>query len=262
MVQHPIRSRRAGSLRASVVGVVALISSTFGTSTALRAERVQLELVLALDASLSVSVEEFALQLHGLAEAFRNEAVVAAIRAAGDHGIAVLLLQWSDRAQQTIAVDWTAVRDAAGARALADKIARAPRAYSGAGTAIGRALETAIPLFRMNGFEGDRKVIDLSGDGIDNRGPLPPGIRDTAVAAGITVNALAILNEDPYLDIYYQRNVIGGAGAFVMTAVDYRDFAVAIVRKLIREIAGQPVAEGLPDTGPGLAAASFPTPGP
>jgi hypothetical protein len=234
------------------------MTSTVGLPAALHAERVDLELVLALDASLSVDDEEFALQLHGLAEAFRNEAVVAAIRAAGDHGIAVLLLQWSDRAQQSVAVDWTAVRDAAGARALADKIARAPRAYSGAGTAIGRALETAIPLFRSNGFEGDRRVIDLSGDGIDNRGPLPPEIRDAAVAAGITVNALAILNEDPYLDAYYQRNVIGGTGAFVMTAVDYRDFAVAIVRKLIREIADQPLAERPRDSWPRRVAASRP----
>ena len=258
MMQHSTRNRRAGLLRAGVFGVLALLTLTLGASKAARAERVQLELVLALDVSLSVNDEEFALQLHGLAEAFRNEAVVAAIGAVGDHGIAVLLLQWSDRAEQTIAVDWTAVRDGADARALAEKIARAPRAHSGAGTAIGRALETAIPLFRMNGFEGDRKVIDLSGDGIDNRGPLPPGIRDTAVAAGITLNALAILNEDPYLDIYYQRNVIGGTGAFVMTAVDYRDFAVAIIRKLIREISDQPIAERLPDTGPGLAAASLP----
>jgi hypothetical protein len=234
---------------------VAFLSSTLAAPAALTAERVQLELVLALDVSLSVSDEEFALQLHGLAEAFRSEAVVAAIRAAGDHGIAVLLLQWSDRAQQEIAVDWTAVRNATDARALADRIARAPRTYSG-GTAIGRALETAIPLFRNNGFEGDRRVIDLSGDGIDNRGPLPPKIRDAAVAAGITVNALAILNEDPYLDMYYERNVIGGMGAFVMTAVDYRDFAVAIVRKLIREISDQPVAERPADKGPLVATVS------
>ncbi|MDH3911137.1 MAG: DUF1194 domain-containing protein [Rhodospirillales bacterium] len=258
MMQHSTRSRRAGWLRAGVFGALALISSTLGVSVAVRAERVQLELVLALDASLSVSDEEFALQLHGLAEAFRNEAVVAAIRAAGDHGIAVLLLQWSDRAEQTVAVDWTAVRDAVGARALAEKIGQAPRAHSGAGTAIGRALETAIPLFRMNGFEGDRKVIDLSGDGVDNRGPLPDKIRRIAVAAGITVNALAILNENRFLDRYYERNVIGGTGAFVMTAVDYRDFAVAIVRKLIREISDQPLAERSPDIGHGLAAASLP----
>ncbi len=250
----PVRSALCGLLALSVSGLVA--------PSAPRAERVQLELVLALDASLSVSDEEFALQLHGLAEAFRNEAVVAAIRAAGDHGIAVLLLQWSDRAQQTISVGWTAVRDAAGARALADEIARTPRAYSGAGTAIGRALETAIPLFQSNGFEGDRRVIDLSGDGIDNRGPLPPRIRDIAVAAGITVNALAILNEDPYLDVYYQRNVIGGTGAFVMTALDYRDFAAAIVRKLIREISDQPLAQRPPDVESGTTAAALPVRGP
>ncbi len=225
-------------------GFLLAILFLLGPPTALRAERVQLELILAIDASLSVSNVEFALQLQGLANAFRNEAVVAAIRAAGDHGIAVMLLQWSDRAQQAISVDWSLIKDAESAAAFALRVARAPRAYDGAGTAIGRALETSIPLFQANGFQGDRRVIDLSGDGIDNRGPLPGGIRDIAVASGIVVNGLAILNEDRYLDLYYEKNVIGGTGAFVMTAVDYEDFAVAIVRKLIREISDQPVAEG------------------
>ena len=226
------------------LAAAAAVLCLLGPPTALRAERVQLELILAVDASLSVSDEEFALQLQGLADAFRNEAVVAAIRAAGDHGIAVMLLQWSDRAQQAVSVDWTLVRDTGSASAFAQLVARAPRAYDGAGTAIGRALETSIPMFQANGFEGDRRVIDLSGDGIDNRGPLPGQMRDIAVALGIVVNGLAILNEDRYLDLYYEKNVIGGTGAFVMTAVDYEDFAVAIVRKLIREISDQPVAAG------------------
>ncbi len=227
-----------------MLGAVAVLCFALSSPAAGRAERVQLELILAVDASLSVSDEEFALQLRGLAEAFTNQAVVAAIRAAGDHGIAVMLLQWSDRAQQAVSVDWTLVRDTGSASVFAQMVARAPRAYDGAGTAIGRALETAIRLFQGNGFEGDRRVIDLSGDGIDNRGPLPGGIRDIAVALGIVVNGLAILNEDRYLDLYYQKNVIGGTGAFVMTAVDYEDFAAAIVRKLIREISDQPLAEG------------------
>jgi hypothetical protein len=226
-----------------VLGALALLCLALSAPRAVQAERVQLELILAVDASLSVSNEEFALQLHGLAAAFRNKTVVAAIRSAGDQGIAVMLLQWSDRAQQAVSVDWTLVRDARSASVFAQKLVRASRAYDGAGTAIGRALETSIPLFQGNGFEGDRRVIDLSGDGIDNRGPLPAQMRDIAVASGIVVNGLAILNEDRYLDLYYEQNVIGGTGAFVMTAVDYQDFASAIVRKLIREISDQPVAE-------------------
>ena len=226
-----------------MLGALALLCFASSSPTALRAERVQLELILAVDASLSVSDEEFALQLQGLAKAFRNETVVAAIRASGDHGVAVMLLQWSDRAQQAVSVDWTLVRDTGSASVFAQLVARAPRAYDGAGTAIGRALETSIPLFQSNGFEGDRRVIDLSGDGIDNRGPLPARMRDIAVASGIVVNGLAILNEDRYLDLYYEKNVIGGTGAFVVTAADYEDFAAAIVRKLIREISDQPLAQ-------------------
>lgn len=210
------------------------------------AEPVQLELILAVDTSLSVSNEEFALQMQGLANAFRDRAVIAAIRAAGDHGIAVMLMQWSDRLQQQVTTDWTVVRDAAGSYGFADRIDRSARYFDGAGTAIARAMEFAVPLFRDNGLEGDRKVIDLSGDGIDNRGPLPRTLHGLTVAEGITVNGLAILNEDKFLDRYYADNVIAGTGAFVMIAADYRDFAEAIIRKLIREISAAPVAEAPP----------------
>ena len=209
----------------------------------------QLELILAVDTSLSVSNEEFALQMGGLADAFRSEQVIGAIRGVGDHGIAVTLIQWSDRTQQRAVVDWSLIRDAAGAFAFAERLDRAPRHFDGAGTALAKAVLFAIPLFQNNGLEGDRKVIDVSGDGIDNRGPLPYNARRVAVAAGITINGLAILNEDQYLDLYYAENVIGGSGAFVMTAADYRDFAQAIARKLIREIGEPPVAQG-PGPGP------------
>jgi hypothetical protein len=217
--------------------------------TASRAEPVELELILAVDTSLSVSDAEFRLQMEGLADAFRHEAVIAAIRVAGGNGIGVTLIQWSDRTQQEVSLDWSLIRDAAESRAFADRIDNTPRNYFGAGTALAAALNASIPMFDNNGLEGSRRVIDVSGDGIDNRGPLPPKIRDLAVMAGITINGLAILNEDPYLDLYYARNVIGGTGAFVITASDYVDFAQAIVRKLVREIAAPPVA-GVPDTAP------------
>ncbi len=216
----------------------------------------QLELVLAVDVSLSVSTEEFYLQAFGLAEAFRHEAVIGAIRSVGDDGIAVSLIQWSDNNQQIVAVDWALLTDRASAESFAARISRMSRQFDGAGTAISRALEASLAMFWRNSFVGDRKVVDISGDGIDNRGPTPRSWRDIAASYGVMVNGLAILNEDKYLDRYYANNVIGGTGDFVIAAADYEDFANAIIRKLIHEISGAPVAEAPgsgADTAPRIA---------
>ncbi len=204
---------------------------------------VGLELVLAVDASSSVSVVEFALQMGGLARAFRRPEVVEAIRVSGDLGIAVALVQWSDARKQFLAVGWHWLRDAAGAAAFAARIDATPRYLIGGGTAIGGALKYATAQFQDNGFSGLRKIIDLSGDGRTNQGAHPEPLRDAAVAQGITINGLAILNEDPAVDSYYRYYVIGGAGAFVMTANDYRAYEDAIIAKLVREIAAVPVAQ-------------------
>lgn len=203
---------------------------------------VDLELVLAVDSSSSVSTEEFDLQMQGLAAAFRDAIVVEAIQAGGDRGIAVTVVQWSDNRKQFVAVDWLHVHDAGSAETLASEIEKAPRFLIGGGTAIGGALEFAVRQFELNDFEGVRKVIDVSGDGRTNQGARPDQIRDAAVARGITINGLAILNEDAYVDRYYRYNVIGGTGAFVMTASDYSDFAAAMREKLVKEIAGVPIA--------------------
>ena len=214
-----------------------------GARQALSQDAVDLELVLAVDISLSVSDAEFALQMQGMAFAFASPAVAAAIRAAGDLGIAVTLIQWSDRRQQQVSLPWTKVTDAASAQQLAARIATIPRAFGGAGTAIGGAISSALPLFDANGLSAPRRIIDISGDGIDNRGPFARTFWADAARAGVTINGLAILNEDPKLDLYYQRNVIFGPGAFVITAVDYDDFARAILAKLVREISDVPIAE-------------------
>jgi hypothetical protein len=213
-------------------------------------EPVDLELVLAVDASSSVSAEEFDLQIKGLAEAFRSPEVLAAVQAGGDLGIAVSLMQWSDNRKQVLAVDWSAVRDETSTLALADQIEATPRYLVGGGTAIGGAIHFAVRQFDNNGFEGRRRVIDVSGDGRTNQGSQPSDERDVAVALGITINGLAILNEDPTVDNYYYRNVIGGTGAFVLTANDYESYALAILSKLIREIGSVPIAEVLPLDGP------------
>ncbi len=203
---------------------------------------VDLELVLAVDASSSVSANEFELQIQGLARAFRDPRVLQAIRAAGELGVAVSLVQWSDHRKQFLAVDWTLVADSDGARAFADEVADTPRFVIGGGTAIGGALNFAMRLLGGNDYQGRRRVIDVSGDGRANQGAEPAKLRDRAVALGITINGLAILNEDMTVADYYRDQVIGGAGAFVMTANDYESYALAILTKLLREIAGALIA--------------------
>lgn len=226
------------SITAALTGVL-LIPTTV---PALAQERpVDLELVLAVDASASVSGEEFDLQVRGLAEAFRHRSVGQAIRAAGDLGLAVALVQWAGDQQQVLAIDWMTVRDESTASRFAKEVEHVIRSIAG-NTAIGSALEFAIGQLEGNGFAGRRRVIDVSGDGRNNSGSAAWLARDLAVARGITVNGLAILNEDPMLDRYYVTNVIGGPGAFVMTANDYDAYRLAIVAKLIKEIAGAPTA--------------------
>ena len=228
--------RTAG--RAAAVMVLGWLATAPGA----RAEPVELELVLAVDSSFSVDREEFDLQMNGLAGAFRDPRVIAAIRAIGDHGIAVCLVQWADNGQQSMVLDWTAIHDAESAETFARRLEQTPRLLVGASTSITGALKFSMRQFELNKFEGQRLVIDVSGDGRHNQSTGPAIQRDRAVNMGITINGLAILNEDHRLDWYYRDHVIGGTGAFVMTAGSYRDFATAIVRKLIREIAGSPLA--------------------
>jgi hypothetical protein len=230
------------SITAALAGV--LLNPT--TVPALAQEwPVDLEIVLAVDVSGSVSDEEFNLQVRGLAEAFRHRSVGQAIRAAGDQGLAVALIQWADDDQHAVSVDWTVMRDAASARQFAKQVEEVSRTVYG-NTAIGDALEFAILQLEGNGFVGRRRVIDISGDGPSNQGSAARLIRDLAVARGITVNGLAILNEVPMLDQYYLTNVIGGPGAFVMTANDYAAYRLAnrlaILAKLVKEISGPPTA--------------------
>jgi len=203
---------------------------------------VDLELVLAVDVSSSVDGEEFELQIKGLAEAFRNPAVVDAIELAGENGIAVALVQWSSWNSQQLSVDWMRVGDPGSAAAMADRIAAAARFGDGGSTAIAGAIRFSTRQFEINGYEADRRAIDISGDGAANQGAQPSQYRDIAVASGITINGLAILNDNAQLDDYYAGHVIGGNAAFVMRATDYRDFAEAILHKLVREIAGPPIA--------------------
>jgi hypothetical protein len=202
---------------------------------------VDLELVLAVDVSGSVDPPEYQLQTRGLAQAFRDPEVLAAIQAPRRQGIAVALVQWSGRFQQALAVDWALIRDAPTAEAFARRIETMKRRFQ-AETGIASALDFALRQLQQNRFDGGRQVVDISGDGPSNVGPDPGAVRDAAVAARITINGLAIVNEIPSVDLYYADHVIGGPDAFLLVAKDYDDFARAIRRKLLREIESAPVA--------------------
>jgi hypothetical protein len=206
---------------------------------------VDLELVLLVDVSGSVDQREYALQMLGLAAAFRDPEVHAALEATGERGIAVCLVHWAGNRQQIMVIEWTHLTGLAGAFALAERIEAVPRRLIGE-TAVGEALQFAIGALESSGFAGFRQVIDISGDGPTNAGRLPAPVRNAAIAAGITINGLAIVNEVPDLDRYYRENVIGGPGAFLMVTEDYHTFAQAMRDKLIREIGGAALAGATP----------------
>ena len=208
---------------------------------AVAAEPVDMELIIAVDVSSSVDENEYRLQMGGIAAAFRNPSVLDAIRSLGPGGLAVLVMQWSDNREQAPVTGWRVIRSAADAVAYARELREAPRVIPGGQTSIAGAIEFAMGELATNGFEGNRQVIDVSGDGRANNGVHPMSLRDEAIEQGVTVNGLAILNEEPFLDDYFEHSVIGGAGAFLMVADDYRDFAASIQQKLLREI-GLPIA--------------------
>ena len=201
-----------------------------------RAETVDLELLLAVDVSPSINRKEYILQMRGLAEALRAPKVVAAILSLAPDGVALALMMWAGSKERRLAIGWRRLASRADAEAFAEAIDLAPRLRSRGGTAIGDAILHATSLIAGNAFTAARTVIDLSGDGRANQGIEPAWARDGALARGLTINALAILNEVRDLDAYFNARVIGGPAAFVEIADDFDDFAKAMKRKLAREI--------------------------
>ena len=202
---------------------------------------VDLELVLAVDVSSSVDEEEYQLQIRGVGAAFRHPDIIAAIESTGGNGIAVAMVQWSDNEEQALVGGWHIIKDAADAAEYARIIRRVPRIIAGGQTSIAGALTFAIDQINNNNIDSSRKVIDVSGDGRANNGVHPMKIRDIALDQNITINGLVIINDEPFLDGYFERGVIGGRGGFMMIAEDYRDYAAMILQKLLREI-GMPVS--------------------
>jgi len=219
---------------------VLLLLSLAAPAAAQRApasQYVDLALVLAVDASGSVDRVRFELQKQGYVAAFRHPRVLQAIQSGPSQSIAVIMMQWTGPALQVVTVPWTRVSDAASVEAFADKIAEAPRALFGGGTSISGAIDTSMALLFDNPYRAARRVIDISGDGANNRGRPAALARDDAVRRGVGINGLPILSLEPDLDRYYEQNVIGGPGAFVIAAKSYENFADAILKKLIAEIA-------------------------
>jgi hypothetical protein len=194
-------------------------------------------LVLAVDASGSVNQTRFELQRRGYADAFRSQQVLSAIQGGSARSIAVTMVQWTGPAMQVQVVPWMLVKDAASSQALADAIERAPRQLFGGGTSISGAIDHAMLILPNAPYRGLKRVIDISGDGSNNRGRDVREARDEAVKAGVVINGLPIVSLEFDLDKYYFNNVIGGPGAFIVPADSYDNFAQAVLRKLVLEIA-------------------------
>ena len=217
-------------------------------SAAASAETTDLLLVLSADVSRSVDYQKFQLQREGYAAAMSDPRVIEAIRS-GPHGrIAVSFVEWSGFGAQKLVVDWTAIGDAASARAFGDRVREAPRSFADR-TSISGGIDFSVEQLERSAYHAGRRVIDLSGDGTNNAGRDVELARNNAVAKGVTINGLVILSERPIpwnpehtnppggLAQYYRDRVIGGPGAFVMVAEDFNSFGRALINKLVAEIA-------------------------
>ncbi len=195
-----------------------------------------LALVLALDGSASVTFDEFNLLTGAMGAALKDPDVVAGL-IGGPGGASVLtLLLWSGTGAQEVMIDWVRIADEDHAATVAQAVADVPRIVRPGSTAIGEALLVAERLLAA-APPARRRVIDVIGDGRSNDGAPPGPIRDRLAAAGVTVNGLCMLHEEPDLLASYTAEVIGGPGAFALPCPDYAAFAEAMRRKLLREIA-------------------------
>lgn len=228
-------------------GTVAVVAAILLCGSVAAAEPVDLELILAVDVSRSIDEEEALLQREGYAEAFRHPAVINAIQSNANRRIAVAYVEWAGSHYQKLTIPWTIVSDAASGERYANVIMSQPR-VSERWTSISGAIDFSMRVFAISPYRGTRRVIDISGDGVNNNGRPASQARDEALAEGVTINGLVIMNDrpvpgfaesfsQPALDLFYRDHVIGGPGAFVVAIEDFSSFAYAIRNKLIREIA-------------------------
>jgi hypothetical protein len=221
---------------------------------------VDIELILAVDVSYSMDLDELAVQREGYAQAIISKEFLQALKAGQTGKIAVTYFEWSASNDQRIVIPWLVIDGPETADAAAAEILKAP-IRRGSRTSISGAINFAMPLFEQNPYHGLRRVIDISGAGPKNNGAPVLGARDAALEKGITINGLPIMVKEPSystmdienLDFYYEDCVIGGPGAFVVSIKDRDKFREAIRTKLLLEVAGRtperpvvPVAERAP----------------
>jgi hypothetical protein len=215
---------------------------------------VDVELVIAVDVSYSMDPEEQALQREGYVQALTSREFLSALREGTNGKIAITYFEWAGASDQKIIMPWRLIDGPEAADAVAAEIARAPYRRASR-TSISGALQFAKPLFDNSGYRGLRRVVDVSGDGANNSGPLVAPMRDDVLAAGITINGLPIMLKRPNfgsvdineLDIYYEDCVTGGSGSFVIPIRERVEFIKATRTKLVLEIAGrEPEARVIP----------------
>ena len=245
----------AGGLAAAAFALVAgAVPNPRFADRSPTAVSVDVELVLAVDVSYSMDPEEQALQREGYIQALTSREFLSALREGGNGKIAVTYFEWAGAADQKIVVPWRVIDGPESADSFAAEITNAPYRRASR-TSISGAINFGRALFDNSGYRGLRRVIDVSGDGANNAGPLVALTRDETVAAGITINGLPIMLkrsnmgyvDAEELDVYYEDCVIGGTGAFVVPIRDRSEFVKATRTKLILEIAGlQPDARVIP----------------
>ena len=208
---------------------------------------VDLEVILAADVSRSIDDGEFDLQRKGYAAALSDPHVLQAIRGRPGAAIGVCFIEWSGDEDQQVVVDWNEIRDEEDAGGMAAAILAAPRSFMGR-TSISAAIDFAMAHFATSKWQAARRIIDISGDGTNNSGRPITEARDEAIARGVTINGLAIINDKPNLGysahtqppgglpLYYQQNVVGGPNSFLLVVKDFNSFADAMAQKLVKEI--------------------------
>ena len=215
-------------------GLLALLA--LATPALAQETPVVIELVLALDSSASVDAREFDLQNEGIARAFRDPEVLQAVDNLRPYGAAIAIVQWGGPGETQVVLPFTHIESARDAKAFGFRVSLVRRWMRASSTSIATGINDARGLIESNGFEGQRKVIDVSGDGPDNSGDDLEGARQQALASGITINGLSIEAEETALHDYYGTHVIIGADSFVEPADGFEDFARAMKEKLVREL--------------------------
>ncbi len=250
----------AGAMAGGDVAGIAAPNPTNPLADKDAASSVDLELVLAVDVSYSMDMDELAIQREGYAQAIISKEFLQALKTGPTGKIAVTYFEWAASNDQKIIIPWRVIDGPETADAVANEIMKTPIRRASR-TSISGAINFAMPLFDENPYHGLRRVIDISGDGPNNNGAPVTGARDAALEKGITINGLPIMVKEPSystmdidnLDLYYEDCVIGGPGSFVVTIKDREKFKEAIRTKLLLEVADRtperrmvPVAEKEP----------------